>query len=157
MEAHEQQQQRDLLAQIELQCKSMAEAEAAVAKAAVEVAELAAKLAPESPSRGGAGAADGQSPASDVAPPSYGYVSDTFAVEHRPEREAAFAQQLDQLQARTPATMTPRIWGSPLKKHHTGAIQKLWHIHSSCISIVCVLLRLLCSLLGYLCCVSCFC
>ena len=94
--AAQEQHKLDLLAQIEQQRQSVAETEAALAKAAAEVAELAARFAPEQP-RPAVVAAEGQLGAPDTPPP--GYVSRAFAEEKWAEREAAFAQQLEQLQA----------------------------------------------------------
>jgi len=74
---------------------AVAEAEAAVARAAQEVSCLAAKYASERTAKAPDTAAGGTQEA--AAPP--GYVSVSFAEEKWREREAAFAQQMDQLKA----------------------------------------------------------
>lgn len=85
-----------LTKQIELDTSCVTEAEAAAAHATAEVASLAAQFAQER-STGSSAAASPAANAEDKPAP--GFVSIAFAEEKWAEREAAFAQQLAQVQA----------------------------------------------------------
>ena len=82
--------------QRDLQKATLAEAEAAAARAADEVAVLAAKFASERTTA--PTAPEGASTSGGAQPPP-GFVSVTFAEEKWQEREVAFNQQLEQLKA----------------------------------------------------------
>ena len=86
----------EAIRQRDLQKATLAEAEAAAARATGEVAVLAAKFASE---RAAAPAAPEGASSTGGAQPPPGFVSVTFAEEKWQEREVAFNQQLEQLKA----------------------------------------------------------